>query len=127
MRKMKCPVCAGEVPRTLLRSKTFPCPACKEPLRVRDFSLLLAIPLAAGGYSLVFVIAQRMGLRGYALLIVTIFLGCAASFLVASVVGGFLGWILCLPPPLERDPGPGFADGGVLHIDSPPRPRKGPQ
>jgi hypothetical protein len=126
MLKMKCPVCAGEVPRTLLRSKNFRCPICKEPLRVREFSPLLGIPLAACSYSLTFVIAQQMGLRGYGLLIVTIFIGCGASFLVAAVMGGLLGWVFCLPVPLQRDPGPGFDDGGILHIESPPRPPKSP-
>jgi hypothetical protein len=126
MREMKCPVCAGEVPRTLLRSKTFPCPVCKEPLRVREASPLLGFPLAACCYWLSFVIAERMGLKGYGLLIVTIFLGCAATFLVAAVLGGLSGWAFRLPLRLERDPGPGFDDGGVLHIESPPRPRIGP-
>jgi hypothetical protein len=127
MPEMKCPVCAGEVPRALLRSKTFPCPTCKKPLRVRDWNPLLAIPLLACGYSLTFVIAERMGLKGYGLLIVTIFLGCAASFAVGGVLGLLLAWVFCLPPRLEMDPGPGFDDGGILHIESPPRPRKGPQ
>ena len=127
MRQMRCPICAGQVPRTLLHCKTLACPTCKVRLRARDFSPLLAIPLAACGYSLTFVIAQRMGLKGYGLLIVTILLGCAASFLLAGMLGGLLGWVFCLPPRLERDPGPGFADGGILHIPSAPRPRRYPK
>ena len=127
MREMKCPVCAGEVPRTLLSSKGFACPTCKEPLRVRDPSPLWAIPLGAAGYSLTFVIAQRMGLKGGGLFTVTLLLGCAASFLLACAVGGLMGWVFQLPPPLERDPGDDFDGGRVLHIESPPRPRQGPQ
>ncbi len=88
---------------------------------------MLAIPVAACGISLTFAIAERMGLKGYGLLTVTIFLGCLASFLVAGVSGLLLGWVFRLPPRLERDPGPGFDDGGVLHIESPQRPRKGPE
>ena len=122
-----CPVCAGEVPRMLLRSKTFSCPTCKEPLRARDGSRLLSIPLAACGYSLTYVVAERMGLKGIGLLIVTLFLGLAATYAVAGVLGLLLGWAFCVPPRLEIDPGPGFNDGGILHIESPPRLRKGPE
>ena len=127
MREMKCPVCAGEVPRTLLRSKTFPCPTCKEALRPTEWSPLWGYPLLACGWTLTYVGAERMGLKGYGLLYVTIFVGFAASFLVPAVIALLLAWVFCVPPPLETDPGPGFDDGGVLHIDSPPRPRKGPQ
>jgi hypothetical protein len=115
------------MPTELLRSKTFPCPNCKVPLREREFSLLLAIPVSACGYSLTFLIAERMGLKGAGLFMVTVFIGCPASFLVAGVLGLLLGWVFCLPPRLERDPGPHFNDGGVLHIDSPPKLRKGPE
>ena len=68
-----------------------------------------------------------MGLKGNTLFLVTVFAGCPASFLVAGVMGGLLGWVFSLPLPLERDPGAGFADGGVLHIDSPPRRHNNPQ
>jgi len=124
MRTMKCPVCAGEVPRTLLRAKTFPCPGCKNPLRVGDPSPLLIYPLAVVGYSLTFVVAQRMGLKGYGLLGVTIVVGCAVIFLLACALGAVMGWLFCLPPRLERDPGPGFDNGRILRIASPPRSRK---
>ena len=122
MREMKCPVCSGEVPRTRLRSETFPCPTCKERLRMRDFNPLLTIPVVACGYSLTFVIAYLMGLKGNGLFLVTIFLGCPASFLVAGVLGLLLSWVFCVPPRLERDPG---ADG--LYILLPPGPWKGPK
>ena len=124
---MKCPVCQGEVARTLLRSNTFPCPTCKQPLRVKEWSPLLIIPLAACGYSLTFIIAERMGLKGNGLFLVTLFVGSPASIAVAAVLGGLLGWVLRVPPSLERDPGPGFNDGGILHIEPPPGPRKGSQ
>ena len=124
--KLKCPVCGSEVPGTVLRSGTFPCPTCKEPIRIRDSSPLLVIPYAACGYSLTFLAAQKIGLKGYGLLIATIFLGCAATFLLGFVVVGLLGWVFRLPPRLERDPGPGSDDGGILHINSPPRLRKPP-
>jgi hypothetical protein len=127
MREMKCPACASEVPRTLLRSKTFPCPVCKEALRLRDWSPLMGIPLAARGYWLTFVIAERMGLKGYGLLVVTIFLGCAAGIAFGGVLGVLLSWVFRVPPRLERDPGTHLDDGGVLHIESPPKLRKGPE
>lgn len=121
----KCPACGGEVSGRLLRSGTFPCPNCNEPLRVREFNILLTIPVAACGYSLTFLIAQQMGLTGNGLFMVTLFLGCPASFLVSGVLGLLYGWLF--PMPLERDPGPGFDDGGILHIESPPTLRKPPQ
>ncbi len=121
MPNTKCPVCAGEVPGTLLRTKTFPCPICKEPLQVRDWGPLVIILSAAGGYWLTSVVAERLGLTGNGLFMTTLFLG---PFVGIVVVGLLRGWLF--PVPLERAPGPGFDDGGVLHIDSPPRPRKGP-
>ena len=126
MREMKCPVCGGEVPRTVLRSKTIQCPTCKEWLRVRGLSPLLIIPLAACGYWLAFVAAERVGLRGNALLMVTVLLGPFAGLPVASVLGLLLAWVFRIPPRLQRDPGPRSSDGGILHIDSPPGPRNGP-
>jgi hypothetical protein len=124
---MRCPVCAGEVPWTVVRSKPFQCPICNEPLRVRQASPLLAISFGACGYSLTFLIAYLMGLKGNGLFLVTFFLGSPASFLVAGVVGGVIGWLLRLPPPLERDPSADLYDGRILHIESPTRPRKDPQ
>ena len=126
MREMKCPVCGGEVPRTVLRSKTFPCPTCKEQLRHRDWSPLLTTLLGVCGYSLTFVIAERMGLRGNGLLVATIFLGPLAGFLVGAVLVLPQAWVFCIPPRLQRDPGPRSSDGGVLHIESPPGPRDRP-
>jgi hypothetical protein len=90
---------------------------------MRDPSRLLIIPIAVCGYSLTFVIAQQTGLKGNALLMVTVFLGLPASFLVAAVVGALLATLF--PMPLEIDPGLGLNDGCILHIDSPPKLRKG--
>jgi len=125
MPNTKCPVCAGEVPGTALRSGTFPCPNCKEPLRLRDWSPLLIIPLQACGFGLTFVVAERLGLEGNGLFMVTLFLGSVGGLVVAGVLGLLWGWLL--PMPLERDPGRAFDDGGILHIESPPRLRKGPE
>jgi hypothetical protein len=122
MRKIKCPVCAHEVPRAFIRRGTFPCPTCKEPLRIPRASRLLAVPLAACGYSLVFLTAYLLGLKGNALLIVTVFVGCAATFVVAAVMGLLQGYLF---PRLERDPG--FDDGEILHIVPPPGRSKSPQ
>ena len=127
MREMKCPVCGGEVPRALLRSQPFVCPTCKEPLRSREFSPLLGFPIGAVFFSLAFVIAERMGMKGWGLIFATLFLGPAAGFVVSAVIVLALAWVFGLPPPLERDPGPVLNDGGVLHIESAPRPRKGTQ
>ena len=121
----KCPVCAGEVPGTALRSGTFPCPICNEPLRVREFSVLLGILAWLCGCCVTFLVGQRMGLKGYGLLTFTFFLSIPASLLVVGVIAGFLG--LLLPAPLERAPAPPFDDGGILHIESPPKLRKGQQ
>ena len=127
MIRMKCPVCAGEVPGTLLRSESFLCPVCKEPLRVREFSVLWAIPLVAGGFWLTFLIAERLGLKGSELHLVTLLVGFPATWLLVCVVGVLWGWVFCLPLPLERDPGPERDDGGILHINSPPKLQKPPQ
>ncbi len=124
MRGMKCPVCGGEVPRTVLRSKTFPCPICKEPLLVRDWSPLLTVAVTACGYWLTFVIAERLGPKGNGLFVATLFLGTAGGLVAASVLGLLWGWLF--PVPLERAPGPGSHDGGILHIDSAPGPRNRP-
>ena len=121
----KCPVCKGEVPSTLLRSETFPCPTCKEPLRVRDFSMLLTFPALALGWLLTYRLAHPMGLKGYALFFVTFIGGYPMGMLAVGVIGGILARIV--PVPLDRDLGDDFADGGVLHIDSPPKPPKGPE
>jgi len=59
-----------------------------------------------------------MGLKENWLFIVTVFLGLPAGFLVAGMVGLFLGWVIRLPPPLERDPGEG--DITILHLKNPP-------
>ncbi len=78
VRQMKCPICAGDVPCKLLRSKTFECPACKESLRVKDFSplltIVLTITLMVCGYWLTFVIGEQLGLEGNGLFTVTLFL-----------------------------------------------------
>lgn len=124
MRETKCPVCGGGVPGAVLRSKTFPCPICKEPLRVRDWSPLLTVALAACGYGLTFVIAERLGLKGNGLLMATLFLGTAGGLVAAGVLG--LLWGCLFPVPLETAPGPGSHDGGILHIDSAPGPRNRP-
>ena len=126
MREMKCPVCGGKVPRTVLRSKTFPCPTCKEQLRHRDWSLLQIMLLGVCGYWLTFVVAERIGLKGNGLLATTILLGPLASFLVGAVLVLLLAWVFCIPPRLERDPASRSHDGGILHINSPPGPRNGP-
>jgi hypothetical protein len=68
-----------------------------------------------------------MGLKGWGLLFATIFLGPVAGLLVTGLIILVLAWVFGLPPPLERDPGPGLDDGRILHIESPPGPRKGPQ
>jgi len=127
MREMKCPVCAGEVPRTALRSKTFPCPTCKESLRSKEWSPLWGFPWAACVWGLTFVAGERMGLKGWGLLFATIFIGSVAGLLVTGLIILTLAWVFGLPPSLERDPGPGFDDGGILHIGSSPRPPNGPQ
>ncbi len=126
MREMKCPVCGGEVPRTALRSKIFPCPTCKESLRSKEWSPLWVLPLAACGYLLTFLTAEWMGLKGNALFMVTVLLGPFAAIPAASVLGLSLAWVFGIPPRLKRDPGPRAYDGGILHIDSAPGPRKGP-
>jgi len=126
MREMKCSVCGGGVPRAAPRSKTFQCPTCKEWLRVRGLSPLLIIPLGACGYWLAFVIAERVGLKGNALLMVTLLLGPFAGMPVAGVLGLLLAWVFHIPPRLQRDPGPRSSDGGILHIDSSREPRNGP-
>ena len=129
MREMKCPVCAAEVPRALLRSKVFPCPNCKVALRGKDFNPLLAIPVMACGYSLAFVLAERTGLKGWGLGLATIFLGSAACFLIAVVAILFPAWVIGLPLPLEMaiDPGPTLDDGRILGIESPPTRPRGPE
>jgi hypothetical protein len=68
-----------------------------------------------------------MGLKGWGLLFATIFLGSVAGLLVTGLIILILAWVFGLPPPLERDPGPDLHDGGILHIESAPRPRKGPE
>jgi hypothetical protein len=125
MPNTKCPVCAGEVPGTALRSGTFPCPICNEPLRVRDWSPLLIIPSAGCGYWLTFVIGERLGLKGDWLLSATFFLGSVGGLVVAGVLGLVWGWLF--PVPLEAAPVPPSEDGGILHIESPPTRRKGPE
>ena len=114
------------MPRTLLRSKTFSCPTCEEGLRVRQLSRLWGLPLVACGYTLTFVVAEKMGLKGNGLLMVTVFLGPVVGILVGVVLGLVSAWVFRIPPPLERDPGLGFEYSGVLHIDSQRRSRKGP-
>lgn len=94
---------------------------------MREFSPLLGFLWAACAWGLTFVVAERLGLKGWALLFATVFLGSVAGLLVTGVIVLLIAWVFRLPPPLERDPGPGFDDGGILHIDSPPRPRKGPE
>jgi hypothetical protein len=111
----------------LLRSKTFPCPTCKEALRPTEWNPLWGFPLLACGWTLTYVGAERMGLEGWGLLFATILLGFAAAFLIPAVIALLLAWVFNVPPSLERDPGPALDDGGVLHIDSPPGPQKPPQ
>ena len=125
MPNTKCPACAGEVPGTVLRSGTFPCPICKQPLRVKDRNPLLIIPLMACGFWLTFIAGEQLGLKDNGLFMVTLFIGPAGGIVVAALLGLLWGWLF--PVPLERDPGPAFDDGGILHIESPPRPRKGPE
>ena len=128
MREMKCPVCSGEMPRELLRSKIFTCPTCKEPLRPKDFNPLLAIPGMACGYWLTFAVAERAGLKGNALFMVTIFLGpLLGGYVVSAVLGLALAWLFDLTPRLERDPSSRSDDVRVLHIDSPPTHPKEPE
>jgi len=126
MREMTCPSCGGEVPRMLLRSKTFPCPTCKESLRSKEWSPLWGFPIAACGWTLAFVVAERMGLKGGGLLFATILLGTAATLLVPAVIVLLLAWVFGVPPSLEKDPGPDLYDGRILRIESPPKPREGP-
>ena len=127
MRKMKCPVCASEVPGTALRSGTFPCPTCQQRLHVREPSTLLTIPFAGCGYFLTYLTGHLMGLKGNALFLVTFFVGIPATFVVGAVTGALSVWVFCHPLPLERDPDPGSEDGRILHIESPPTPPEGPQ
>ena len=117
MREIICPVCGSEVPRMLLHSKTFPCPTCKEWLRVKGLSPLLIIPLVACGYWLAFVTAERVGLKGNELLIVTLLSGPFVTIPLGSVLGVLLAWVFRIPPRLLRGPGPRSSDGGILHID----------
>jgi hypothetical protein len=77
--------------------------------------------MLACGYSLAFLVAYLMGLRSNGLLVVTVFLGPPAGFVVAAVMGLLQGYVFLT---LERDPG--FDDGGILHI-VPPGPWKGPR
>ena len=89
MREMKCPVCAGRVPRAVIRSGPFPCPVCKELLRIRELSPLLIIPVCLGcGWLLAFLITSRIGLTANGLFFVTFFLGFPVSMFVAGVIGG---------------------------------------
>ena len=115
------------MPRGLLRSNNFSCPTCKVRLRLKEWSPLLGVPWAACAWGLTFLIAERMGLNGWGLLLATIFLGSVAGLLVTAAIVLLLAWVFRIPPPLERDPGPALYDGGILHIESPPGPRKGSQ
>ena len=126
MRDMRCPVCGGPVPRTVLRSNAFQCPTCKEWLRSKEWSPLWGFAWAACVWGLAFVAGERMGLKGWGLLFARVFLGSAAGLLVTGLIILTLAWVFGLPPRLERDPGLGSHDGGILHIDSPPGPRNGP-
>jgi hypothetical protein len=119
---VKCPVCAREVPRAFIRRGTFPCPTCKESLRLPRFSKPLGVAIMACTVSLAILILYLMGLKASAILIVTIILFPplgAASGLVAGALQAYLF------PSLERDSG--FDDGGILHIVPPPGRSKGPQ
>ena len=133
MREMRCPVCAGAVPRWVRTRKTFPCPNCKEPIRVRDFSKLWGIPLSVCGLSLTFLAAYLMGLRGNTLLLVTVLLATPAAFLLSASIGLLAAMLSLfygvdlLPWELERDRGLGFYYSRILHINSPPTPPKSPE
>ena len=128
---MECPICGGDVPRKLLRSKTFECPTCKVSLRVKDLSQLLTIVLIivllVCGYWLSFVIGEQLGLEGNGLFTATLFLGPIGGVLVSVILGVFIGGVVGVAPQLEDDPGPTVEDGRILHIDSPPPPRNPPQ
>jgi hypothetical protein len=67
-----------------------------------------------------------MGLKGWGLVFATIFVGSVAGLLVTGLIILTLAWVFGLPPRLERNPGPAFNDGEILHIGSPPEPRNGP-
>jgi hypothetical protein len=116
----KCPFCMGEVPWELLRSKSFPCPTCEAPLRVKGPSTPFMALLLACGYWLTYVTAERMGLEGNVLFMFTLLLGGAGGLVLGMVVGSIHGRLLGFG--LEPDPII-IEGGGILNLDSKPKDR----
>jgi len=123
-KQSKCPFCAGKVPWARLDSKTFLCPTCNAPLRVAESNGLLGYLFLAAGWPVAFIVAGRMGLKGNTLLFGGFIGGFVVGVLLTTLVGSIAGSLI--RPRLEPDPGPGLSDGGVLHIESPPKFQKPP-
>jgi hypothetical protein len=122
MRKIKCPVCGGEVPKVYVRRGTFPCPTCRQPLRIARASRVVAVPIVVGGWSLALLIPHLMGMQGNTFLLAAILLLAPAGFGVAALMGAVRGYLFLK---LERDPG--VEDGEILHITPRPDARGGRQ
>jgi hypothetical protein len=113
-----CPACGHQVRPSDLPRGSFPCPWCKEKLRLPGTSRVELSIIAGATLIVSFDVLSRLGPRPFTLFLLVV----GAPILQ---VGFRLTWaifrILFFPQKLRRDAGWGD-EGTILHITSPPEP-----